>query len=124
MGAELPVEDLKIRHRATGLTPPAVSPRHLLAEIFVRQAIQPQVREFWTSHFQDAFSRRFSRKTCCCSPAKNRKNRAIECSNVSGFWLPRLAPAKGAGRPTRFLLAYQLDDSSCTQSRWREASGI
>ena len=78
MGTELPVVDLKIRHRATGLTPPAVATQDLLAQTFVRQGIQPQVRGFWTNHFQDAFSRRFSRKTCCCSPGKNLKSRVIE----------------------------------------------
>ena len=61
MGAELPVVDLKIRHRATGLTPPAVATQDLPAQTFVRQGIQPQVSGFWTNHFQDAFSRRFSR---------------------------------------------------------------
>src|ERR1039457_3049740 len=30
--------------------------------------IQPRGRGFWANHSQDAFSRRFSRKTCCCSP--------------------------------------------------------
>jgi hypothetical protein len=99
MAAELPVVDLKIRHRATGLTPPSVATQNLLAQTFVRQGIQPQVSGVWTNHFQDAFSRRFSRKLCWCSPGKNRKNRVIEYSNVSGFWLPRLAlPRVQAGQ--------------------------
>jgi hypothetical protein len=41
MGAELPVVDLKIRHRATGLTPQAVATQDLLAQTFIRQEIQP-----------------------------------------------------------------------------------
>lgn len=57
MGAELPVVDLKIRHRATRLTPPAVATQDLPAQTFVRQGIHPQVSGFWTNHFQDAFSR-------------------------------------------------------------------
>src|SRR6266849_3695653 len=34
MAAELPVVHLKIRHRATGLTPPAVATQDLLAQTF------------------------------------------------------------------------------------------
>ena len=37
MAAELSVVQLKIRHRATRLTPPAVATQDLLAQIFVRQ---------------------------------------------------------------------------------------
>jgi hypothetical protein len=37
MAAEFPVVHLKIRHRATGLTPPAVATQNLLAQTFVRQ---------------------------------------------------------------------------------------
>ena len=75
MAAELPVVHLKIRHRATGLTPPAVATQGLLAQIFVRQGVQPQGDDFGANHSQDAFSLKFSRKACCCSPGKNRKNR-------------------------------------------------
>jgi hypothetical protein len=39
--AELSVVHLKIRHRATGLTPPAVATQDLLAQTFVRRGIQP-----------------------------------------------------------------------------------
>ena len=78
MGAELPVVDLKIRHRATGLTPPDVSTQDLQEHTLVRQGIQPKFSWFWTNHFHDAFSRRLSRKTCCCSLGKNLKNRVIE----------------------------------------------
>ena len=68
MAAEFRVMHLKIRHRATGLTPPAVSTQDLLAQTFVRHRIQHQAGGFWANHSQDAFSRRFSRKACCCSP--------------------------------------------------------
>jgi hypothetical protein len=47
MAAELPVMHLKIRHRATELTPPAVATQDLLAQIFVRRGIQPQASGFW-----------------------------------------------------------------------------
>lgn len=71
MTAELPVVHLKIRHRATRLTPPAVATQDLLAQTFVRQGIQPRESGFAANRSQDAFSRRFSRKACCCSPGKN-----------------------------------------------------
>ena len=47
MAAELPVVHLKIRHRATGLTPPAVATQDLLAQTFVREGVQPQAGGFW-----------------------------------------------------------------------------
>jgi hypothetical protein len=46
MAAELPVVHVKIRHRATGLTPPSIATQDLLAQTFVRQGIQPQARDF------------------------------------------------------------------------------
>jgi hypothetical protein len=41
MAAEFLVVHLKIRHRAAGLTPPAVATQELLAKAFVRQEVQP-----------------------------------------------------------------------------------
>ena len=37
MAAELPVVHLKIRHRATRLTPPTIATQDLLAQTFVRR---------------------------------------------------------------------------------------
>jgi hypothetical protein len=71
MAAEFRVMHLKIRHRATGLTPPAVPTQYLLAQTFVQRGGQPRGSGFGANHSQDAFSRRFSRKACCCSPGKN-----------------------------------------------------
>ena len=65
------VMDLQVRHRATQLTPPSIATQYLLAQTFVRQGVQPRGSGFGTNHSQDAFSRRFSRKACCCSPGKN-----------------------------------------------------
>jgi len=45
MAVELPVVHLKIRHRATGLTPPAVATQDLLAQTFVRQGVIEQAIE-------------------------------------------------------------------------------
>jgi hypothetical protein len=70
MAAELSVVHLKMCHRAAGLTPPAIATQDLLAQTFVRKGVQPQ-SGFGANHSQDAFSRRFSRKACCCSPGKN-----------------------------------------------------
>src|ERR1019366_5767153 len=61
MAAELPVVYLKLRHRATGLTPPSVATQDMLAQTFVRQGLQSQASGFWANHSQDAFSHRFSR---------------------------------------------------------------
>jgi hypothetical protein len=80
MAAELSVMHLKIRHCATGLTPPAVAAQDLLAQTFVRKGIKTQplpatidseATGFWANHAHDAFSRRFSRKACCCASGKN-----------------------------------------------------
>src|ERR1019366_226225 len=78
------VMDFKVRHGAAELTPPSVAMQDLLAQAFVRQGVQPQGSGFGTNHSQDAFSRRFSRKACCCSPGKNLKYREIELSRISG----------------------------------------
>ena len=71
MTAKLLVVDLKIRHRATGLTSPSVATQYLLAQGFVLHSIQPKAGGFGANHSQDAFSHRLSRKACCCSPGKN-----------------------------------------------------
>ena len=71
MAAELSVVHLEIQHRATGLTAPPVATQDLLAQAFVRQGVEPRGSGFGANHSQDAFSRRFSRKACCCSPGKN-----------------------------------------------------
>ena len=52
MTAELPVVHLKIRHRATGLTPPAVAAQDLLAQTFVGQGVQPRGSSFGADHFR------------------------------------------------------------------------
>src|ERR1019366_5676918 len=55
----------------------------------------PAARErLWANHSQDAYSRRFSRKACCCSPGKNLKYREIELSRISGSPLSKCAPAR------------------------------
>jgi len=58
MTAEFLVVHLKIRHRATGLTSPAVAMQDLLVQTFIRQGVQPQANGFGANHSQDAFSRR------------------------------------------------------------------
>src|SRR5712692_525945 len=60
MAAELPVVHLKIRHRATGLTPPTVATQN---RADFRTTRDPAAREqLWGESFQDALPRRFSRK--------------------------------------------------------------
>src|SRR5712664_2798128 len=45
------VMDFKVRHRATGWTPPAVATQDLLTQTFVRQGIQPRGSGFWGESF-------------------------------------------------------------------------
>ncbi len=64
MAAELPVVHLKIRHRATGLTPPTRRDAEPAGADF-RTTRDPAAREqLWGESFQDALPRRFSRKNC------------------------------------------------------------
>ncbi len=45
VAAKLLVMNLQVRHRAAGLTPPAIAAKHLVAELFVRIEVQPQAWE-------------------------------------------------------------------------------
>jgi hypothetical protein len=63
MAAELSVVHLKIRHRATGLTPPTVATQNLLAPTFVRQGVQPRGSSFGVNHFRMPFYAGFRGKT-------------------------------------------------------------
>jgi hypothetical protein len=60
MAAKFPVVHFKIRHHATGLTPPAVAAQYLLAQSFVRQGIKTQAAGFGADHSDDVFSRKCS----------------------------------------------------------------
>jgi len=80
MTAELPVVHLKIRHRATGLTTPAVATQDLLAQTLVRQGIQPQPSGLWENRCHDAFSHMFSRKACFCFSSAVRELYAPGCT--------------------------------------------
>jgi hypothetical protein len=71
MTPEFPVMHLKIQHRTAGLASPAIAPRDLLAQSFIRDGIKPQGDGIGRNHSQDAFSRRSSRKAFRCSPGKN-----------------------------------------------------
>jgi hypothetical protein len=76
MAAELPVV-LKIRHRAAGLTPPAVATEDLLAQTFVRHRIQPQASGFWANHFRMPSHAGFRGKTAAVAPIDLSNNFAI-----------------------------------------------
>src|SRR5260370_10950083 len=71
MAAEFSMTHLKIRHRATGLTPPAVATQNLLAQLFLRPRVQTRGRGFGANRSHDAFSPRVSRKPCFYAPGKN-----------------------------------------------------
>jgi len=94
MATELFVVKFKIRHCATGLTPPAVTAQDLLSKFLVRHRFQPQAHGLRANRAHEAFSLRPPRNACRCSPGRKLKNLVIENSRVSGSPLSRLAPAK------------------------------
>jgi len=55
MAVELLVVHLKIRHRATELTPPGIPTEDLLAQTFVRRRVQPQGSGFRANHLLGRF---------------------------------------------------------------------
>jgi hypothetical protein len=60
LAAKLLMVDFQSRHRAAGLTPPAVAPQDLLAQTFVRQGVEPRESGLGANRFQDNFSLTFS----------------------------------------------------------------
>ena len=82
---ELLVVHLKLLHSPTGLTPPIVAPKYLQAQFVVCIGVQSQARLLGSYPGHDALGRIESRKDCFCGSGKNRKNRLIENSRVSGF---------------------------------------
>jgi hypothetical protein len=94
LASEFLVVNFQIRHRAAGLTAPAVAAQDLLAQLLVFDRIQPQARSSWPSFVHDAFSLRLSRKASFWASGRRRKNRLIENSRVSGSPLSRFAPAR------------------------------
>jgi hypothetical protein len=91
---KLLVVDFEIRYRAARLTPPAIATQHLLPQLFVRGGINSHRQDLWVNPVHDALAVRLSRKPCCCSGARNRKNLVIENNSVSGSPWSRLAPAR------------------------------
>jgi hypothetical protein len=88
------VMDFQVRHRTTGLTPPAIAMQHLLPQGFVRFRIEPQSHGLRANRAHEDSSLKPSRNSCLCSPGRNLKNLVIENSSVSGSPLSRLAPAR------------------------------
>ena len=86
--------DFQGRHRAGGLTSPAIAAEDLLPQPIVRRGIQPIAGRIGPHLAHDAFSPRPSRKVRRCSPGKNLKNLVIENSNVAGSPLSKLAAAR------------------------------
>jgi hypothetical protein len=91
---KLLVVDFQIRHRSTALTSPAIAMQHLLPQLFVRGGIKSHRQDLWVNPLHDALAVRLSRKACCCSGGRKRKNLVMENSRVSGSPLSRLAPAR------------------------------
>ena len=55
---------------------------------------KPQTGVFGPDRVHEARWETCDKKACFCSPGRNLKNRAMECSKVSGLPLSRLAPAR------------------------------
>src|SRR5260370_30097497 len=74
MAPELPVVHLKIGHRATGLTSPAVATQNLLAQTLVRQGVQPRGSSFGTNHFRTPSHAGFRGRPAAVRPARTRSS--------------------------------------------------
>lgn len=94
LAAEFLVVDFEIGQRAARLTTPAVAPQDLLPEIFEGSRVKAHAPGFREAQAHYMLSLMLPRNACFCSSDRNRKNFVIENSNVSGFWLSRLAPAR------------------------------
>lgn len=92
--AELLVVNLKLLHGPTGLTPPVIPLQYLQAQLVICIGVQSQARLLGSYLVHDACGKIDCKNARCCCVGKNLKNRVIENSRVSGFWLSKLAPAR------------------------------
>src|SRR2546429_9185004 len=86
--------NLKISKAAAGLTSPTVPGVHCPVEGLVGFGSEPQTGMFGSDRIHEARWEICDKKACFCSPGRNLKNRAMECSKMSGLPLSRLAPAR------------------------------
>src|SRR6266550_3185892 len=92
--AELFMMNLKISKAAAGLTSPSIPVQHFSTELLVGFGRKPPAGMFGSDRIHEARWEICDRKACFCSPGRNLKNRAMECSKISGLPLSRLAPAR------------------------------
>jgi len=69
--AKFLVMSLEVLQAPAGLTSPSIPLQDFSTKLLVQFWIQSQAWLLRTNLTHDAFSRRFSRKACCCSPGKN-----------------------------------------------------
>src|SRR6266566_8582003 len=94
VAAKFSVMDFEVSHRTTQLTPPAISPEYVLAELLVILLLEPDRRLFRRSSIHWIFSVTNCAKACLCSPGRNLKNRESARRSTLGSALSKFAPAK------------------------------
>jgi len=98
LAAKLLVVNLKVGHRAAGLTSPAVATQHLAAEIVI--LLEPQAGTFRSASSHVTFSVTWCKNVCLSSPDRNLKNSKADSKSASEFSFPRFAPAKKSAQIT------------------------
>jgi hypothetical protein len=91
---ELLMMNFQVRHRAAGLTSPAIASKHLLVQFLLAFGLEAQPWLFHSNAGHEALRQDSLRNVCFCVSGSNPRNLFIEKSGVSGSPLPRLAPAK------------------------------
>src|SRR5437667_12871855 len=86
--------NLKIRKAAAGLTSPSIPLQDFSTELLVGFGRKPQAGMFASDRIHAASLEICDKNACFCSPGRNLKNRAMECSKMSGLPVSRLAPAR------------------------------
>src|SRR6266699_822374 len=86
--------NLKISKAAADLTSPSVPLQDFSTEPLVGFGRKPQTGMFGSDRIHEARWEICDKKACFCSPGRNLKNRAMECSKMSGLPLSRFAPAR------------------------------
>ena len=85
--------DLKVLSGSTNLTSPAITLQNLCSELVVPFGIKAPARLLRSDSVHEAFSASSCRNACRCSPARNLKNRDMDCRSIVGSSLSRFAPA-------------------------------
>src|SRR5438132_10611941 len=79
--------NLKISKASAGLASPSIPLQHFSTELLVGFGRKPQTAMFGSDRIHEARWEICDKKACFCSPGRNLKNRAMECSKISGLFL-------------------------------------